>query len=331
MVKENLHEHPAVKAWLELDSTQQRPSAVTALYDAKRAGRKTKQKKKSAVYKLESASNTGAAVVAKGCRIATGRTERFIYERILPQLPVSSPTYHGSVEIDESLWLFLDYAGGVEWRIDDEAHLELAIQWLANMHSSSAQLDLLSQLPDRGPRYYRSQLEKARQRIERGRSNPRLQSSDIETLDRFIGQTELFDSRWPEIQGFCESRPVSLVHNDFISKNLHVRDTKNGPVLLPFDWEMSGRGVPAVDLSWMFVKAPDRAIAKYHEQMRHFDPNICLCDIAYMAALGTAFRISDAVEWASQDLLTEYPHKKISHFEKYTNRLASASTVLGWS
>lgn len=331
LLEESQLRHPAVSALLELDIACQEPAAVIALYDAKRAGRKTKLKKKSAVYKLVPASDNDTAIVAKRCRTASGKIERFIYDQILPQLPVSSPTYHGSVEIDGALWLFLDYADGVEWDIDNETHLDLAIHWLSNMHGSSAQLELLSQLPDRGPHYYQSQLDKASQRLIQAHSNPDLQPSDVEILNGFIKQTELLSSRWAEIQQFCQSMPASLIHNDFISKNLHVCDLKSGPVLLPFDWEMSGKGMPATDLSWMFVKAPEGTIAKHHKQMRLFNPNIDLCDIEYMAAVGTVFRISDAVEWASHDLLTEYPRRKISHFEKYTNRLARVSVALGWT
>lgn len=331
MVEESPLEHPAVAAWLALDSTHRRPDSVFALFDAISSRKKPKVKKKSAVYRLVSAASAGSDIVAKRCSSATAQLERVIYEEVLAELPVSSLKYFGSVDTSDGFWLFLDYAHGVEWRFENETHLELAIQWLARMHYGSAQLDSISQLPDRGPSYYRSQLDKAEKRIADSYSNPALRSSDTKILDHMIEQTERIDPHWPEIQSFCQSMPVALVHNDFARKNVHVRDTEIGPVLLPFDWEMSGKGVPAVDLNWMFLKAPASTVGRYHDQIRDLDSKINRGDVEYMALIGAIFRTLDAIEWSSHHLITPYPLKQVSCIKKYTERLKSAYAALGWS
>jgi hypothetical protein len=331
MMKEDPDGHPAVDAWLTLGVGKRKPGNISALYAAKLANSKNKDQRKSAVYRLDGIGREGSSIVAKSCNPKTANLERIIYERILPQLPVSSLRYYGHVEMGECHWLFLEYARGVEWKIDDRTHVELAIQWLAEMHGSSAELDALSLLPYRGPRYYLSQLTTARQRIQESVSNPALTPADIEMLDDFLSCSGLLESHWKDIETFCATMPETLVHNDFVNKNVHVRTTKAGPVLRAFDWEMSGRGVPATDLSWIFRYAPNTTITRYWERLREFDTDVDLQDIEYLVILGAIFRVLDAVEWASQGLLTECPHKKIHSTTYYTDRLKRAYHALGWS
>jgi aminoglycoside phosphotransferase (APT) family kinase protein len=235
------------------------------------------------------------------------------------------------METSDSHWLFLEYAGGVEWNRDIRAHRDLAARWLAEMHGSSAHLEPLSQLPGRGPDYYLSQLTTARQRILENVSNPALDAEGRRILDEFIACSGLLETRWKEIEAFCESVPETLVHNDFLSKNAHVHDTNAGPALLVFDWEMSGRGIPATDLFWMFQQVPDATITRYWEHLRQFNSHITLQEIEYLAILGAIFRITDAVEWVSQYLLTEYPDRKMHHTRLHTERLKLAFQALGWS
>ena len=318
-------------AWLTLNAGNRKPVSVASLYAASVANRLNRDRRKSSVYKLEGAGQSGASIVAKLCNPETAGLERVIYERILPRLPVSSLHYYGHVVSGESHWLFLEYANGDEWKIDDKRHLELAIRWLAEMHDSAAHLDACSLLPGRGPDYYLSQLTIARQRIVENISSPALDAASTRILDEFIACSSLMEARWKEVETFCKSVPETLVHNDFLGKNVHVRNTNSGPVLLVFDWEMSGRGVPATDLFWLFQHAPETGITEYWEQRKRFNTRIALQDIEYLVALGAMFRVMDSVEWLSQYLLTEYPNRKIDHTRVHTDRLKHAFHVLGWT
>lgn len=331
LATENPDRHPAADAWLTLDPGNRKPGNVFSLYATSLVTRKNKDKRKSAVYRLDGAGHGGASIVAKLCNPKTAGLERVIYEHILPRLPVSSLQYYGHVETGNSHWLFLEYANGVECKRDDRAHLELATQWLAEMHGCSACIDTLSLLPCRGPDYYLSQLTTARQRILENLSNPALDAASTDILDKFIACSHLLEARWDEIEAFCEMVPETLVHNDFSGKNVHVRDTNSGPVLLVFDWEMSGRGVPATDLFCMFQQAPDANITRYWEHLRKFNTSIALQDIEYLVILGAIFRAMDAVEWVSRNLSTEYPNKKIHHTMLHTDSLKQAFHALGWS
>ena len=324
-------QHPAVDAWLTLNSGNRRPGSVASLYASSLAGRKNRDRRKSSAYSLDSAGLGGGSVVAKLCDPKTAGIERNIYEHILPQLPISSLHYYGHVETGGAHWLFLEHAGGVEWEIENRIHLELAIHWMAEMHGNSAHLDTLSLLPYRGPGYYLSQLTAARQRMMGSVFNPALTPANIGILEEFITSSGLLEKHWEEIEAFCATMPETLVHNDFVSKNVHVRMKNSRPVLLAFDWEMSGRGVPAVDLYWFFQHAPDGYITRYWEHMRRFNKNIGLRDIEKLAILGAIFRIMDAVEWVSQYLLTDTPDRKIHHTRLHTDRLKHACHALGWS
>jgi aminoglycoside phosphotransferase (APT) family kinase protein len=143
--------------------------------------------------------------------------------------------------------------------------------------------------------------------------------------------SSLLQARWEEVGAFCKTVPETLVHNDFLGKNVHVRNTKSGLELLVFDWEMSGRGIPASDLFWLFEHAPEASITRYWEQRRQFDTGIALQDIEYLFVLGAMFRVMDAVEWVSHYLLTAYPNRKIDHTRVHTDRLKHAYHVLGWT
>jgi aminoglycoside phosphotransferase (APT) family kinase protein len=56
------------------------------------------------------------------------------------------------------------------------------------------------------------------------------------------------EARWGSIEEICRDSPSTLVHGDLAPKNLRFR-MKDGKVsVLPFDWEIAGWGVPAVDL-----------------------------------------------------------------------------------
>src|SRR5436190_5968800 len=77
----NLAEHRAVKAWSQLEPERIEPETIDVL-------RLTR--KKSAVYRMNGVSPTGAAVIAKRCRTTTTLIERLIYETVLSRL--SLPT-----------------------------------------------------------------------------------------------------------------------------------------------------------------------------------------------------------------------------------------------
>jgi aminoglycoside phosphotransferase (APT) family kinase protein len=123
--------------------------------------------------------------------------------------------------------------------------------------------------------------------------------------------------------------PRTLVHGDFIKRNLRVRPVETGPDLLPFDWEDSGWGVPAVDLAWRPLGASADLIA-YWEVVRHHWPGVDLPTVRRWAALGTLFRSLAGADWDAPKLATPWVQKGVMRLTIYQDALADALRALGW-
>src|SRR5262245_1449710 len=234
-------EHPAALAWgeLQLGRVRRGPSEVHTL----------RLKRKSAVYRLGGAGPGGSAVIAKRCPRATARLEYAVYAEVLPHLPVSALRCYGLVEEDgQSGWLFLEDAGGEEYSPHLGGQRALAGRWLGLLHTAAARVLAAARLPDRGPGYYLEHLRSARDTIGRNRTNPALGAGDRAVLRALLTHCDAVEARWEQVREDCDRMPRTLVHGDFVVKNVHVRPGWEGLALLPFDWEVAGWGVPAPDL-----------------------------------------------------------------------------------
>src|SRR3990170_1030078 len=85
IIRSNLLEHPAVKAWSELLPERIEPESVEIL----------RERKGSAIYRLEGVGLAGSVVIAKRCRQADAVIEQTIYEEVLRHLPISVIHYYG--------------------------------------------------------------------------------------------------------------------------------------------------------------------------------------------------------------------------------------------
>src|ERR671923_2217830 len=81
-------DHPATQAWAMLAPGRPDPAAVTRL----------KGRAKGKVYRLEGVGPRGSNVIAKRSSRARILRERVMYERVLPELPISRVRYYGSVD-----------------------------------------------------------------------------------------------------------------------------------------------------------------------------------------------------------------------------------------
>src|SRR5439155_1430320 len=90
--QEILLAHPAVQAWQRLNPERVVPDRITPA-----KFKPNKPRPNLTVYRLEGIGADGAAVIAKRCTRESGRIERTVYERILPQVPLAGPRYYGTV------------------------------------------------------------------------------------------------------------------------------------------------------------------------------------------------------------------------------------------
>lgn len=321
----NLVDHPATKAWYELGLDRIEPEAIVAL----------KEHDKSAVYRLEGVGPAGGCIIGKRCKRATATVERVIYEEILPCLPIPALHYYGFIEESEEefCWLFLEDAHGDEFSPCLEVHRTLAARWVATMHISAADIVDPEWLPDRGPAYYLRQLQLTSNIFRQSFNNPRLNRDQITVLKAILARYEFLESRWGQISSLSDSVPRTLVHGDFVAKNMFVCNSKTGPTLLPFDWENAGYGVIFVDLAQSppstieFSANPD--IGAYWAVVRNYWPDIKIRDLERLANFGTLLRLLEAINWIAERLSLEWIEKPVSIIDVYECWLAEVIQTLG--
>jgi hypothetical protein len=321
--REQVPEHPAVRAWARLQPGYAEPAALWSL----------KATRKSQVYRLAGAGPGGAAVIAKSGRDDTAGYEHLLYERVLARLPVTTLSSYGYVpsEDGKGSWLFLEDARGEEYSPGCDDHRELAARWLAEMHIAAQDRGLCALLPDRGERHYRQQLQSARATIHSNFSNPALARHDRTTLENLLEQLEEVESRWVRVVDFCRELPCTLVHGDFVGKNLRVRcDARH--TLLVFDWEMAGWGVPAADLAPYCLEESDCPanpdVALYWAAVRNSWPALGPQGCGRLVYLGRLFRYLAAIQWASPWLEYAWVERPMRCLRDYAVGLTQAIQAL---
>jgi hypothetical protein len=290
-----LLEHPAVKAWNELQPARVEPESLEIL----------QEHKKAAVYRLIGVGPRGVAVIAKRCLMATARIERTIYEEVLPHLPIPAPHYYGFLEEDDAFcWLFLEDAGKERLSPLIEEHRVLAARWLGLMHASAARVTAAARLPDGGPNRYLEHLKSAREAILNNLTNPALGAGDMVILNNIVAHCDLLESRWCEVEKCCAEAPSTLVHGDFRPKNIYVRTDRAGTNFFTVDWETAGWGVPAADLAPSRGRLPVHQIdiAAYWSIVHEHWPHLPLHSVERLALVGRIFRRLAAIYWESRSL-----------------------------
>ena len=320
--------HPAVVAWRRLGTGMPKVQAVAGVERHPRVP-------KSSVYRLHVVGESGAAVIAKQCERQYGEIERTIYELVLPHLPVSYPRFLGMAEDDDGLscWLFIEDAGDEAYSPNISQHRTMAGRWLAAMHSSATLLPSLSHLPDRSPTHYLRHLRSAKDSIRENLHNPALNKEQQRHLQRIVSRCQFVEHEWQRVEQFCRGMPETLVHGDFVGKNVRLRSDATGTEILPFDWEHAGRGVPAVDLaqaafpSTTFLANPDLdayCAAVQWDSLRSEA-------VQLLAVYGTVFRCLAALHWESRRLAYEWVEWPVKNMILYEAELVEAVKAAGWS
>src|SRR6266705_1334523 len=326
ILPENLLEHRAVKAWSQLEPERTEPEAIAVL-------RLTR--KKSAVYRMAGVGPTGAAVVAKRCRTTTAIVERLIYEEVLSSLSLPALGCYGFVPEPggEFCWLFLEDAGTHEYSPDNAEHRALAGRWLGAVHRVARVAGLQAQLPDRGLSHYLQRLRTSRAELLQRVGNPVLSAADVAVLQTVVAQFDMIEAHWAEVERFSDSLPPTLVHGDFVIRNLRVRPGANGLALLVYDWEMAGWGFPATDLAQ--VQSCARAdLDAYYPELRQDFPQLDVRDIQRMRDYGNLLRVLDGMFWATIIMTGDdckYLHKPLRTIRVYEPQMAAALRALDWS
>ena len=312
-------ERRAVSAWKELAEGNAQPPIITRLYDRK----KEKPKKKSAVFRLHGVGVRGGNVIAKRCRHSTASVERKVYEEILPALPVPTLRFYGfNVDPDPNFaWLFIEDAGDQKFFPREATHRIAAAQWFAVMHTVARRLRATRELPERGTKHFFAHLENGRARIAENLSNPSLTNENRSELGKLLHHFDRLQSRWRSVEETCSQMPETLVHADCTMKNIRVRAEGDGLVFLPFDWEVAGWGVYAVDLLENRM-----SVDIYSSLIRKTWPTVDTDCVEMAVRMGRLFRCLAAISWCAESLPYALLEETMTNMQIYRLRL---SEVIG--
>jgi len=326
LLPERLVEHRAVQAWSQLQPERAEPERIEIL----------KRRLKSAVYRLAGVGPDGSAVIAKKCFASTASVEWKIYEELLPRLPLPALRCLGFVnEMEgEYSWLFLQEAEGREYSPLSQADRALAGQWLGTLHCAASRAVLGACLPSREPSHYLHLLRSSRAAVLKLLANPAVPDEDLAAIRAVAAWCDVIESHWGALEDLCGSLPRTVVHGDFVIKNVRVRSTAKSAALLVFDWEVAGWGVPATDLAQLTGRTVSPDLAAYVSVMEEHGMGIGMRAARRVAECGKFFRLIDGISWACQWAVDDsylFLMKPISVLRSYEERLAETLHVAEWA
>src|SRR5881396_85742 len=323
---DNLLDHRAVRAWAALKPVRVEPEGIEIL----------KLRDKCAVYRLGGVGPDGSAVIAKRCRRPACLVERIIYERLFARQLVPALRWYGFLEEPDNVhsWLFLEDAGTGTYLPPCAEHRALAGRWLGTTHAAAAKEQGLElELPDRGPVHFLKRLQVSREELVRHFENPALREDGIRMLKALVGDLDVLEGHWREVEKVCQDEPRTIVHGDFVIKNVRVRTTVGSTSLLVFDWENAGWGVPCTDLAQLTDRTVSPDLDSYASALRGSWPRVSDVRVRELAECGRFFRLLDEIGWESP-LLTFGPYrfvvKPASRLRVYQEQLHQALLAVGW-
>ena len=302
-----LRTHPAVMAWVAVTGRGRAPDSLALLGESVVPPVVT--------YRLGGVGEGGGAVVARRAPADVILLERTIYERVLPQVPVTAPRYYGSCLDGAAGWLFIEDVGEARCSPAVPDHLALAGRWVATLHVAAARLGGPDGLPESGPPRYLRHLRAARAKIHACLGRWHLASSEIEVLVALLALSDVIESRWAHIEAGCLGAPATLVHGHFRPERAALRIDRDGvPSLLPMHWERAGWGPPSVDLTRIDVAA-------YWNVVHDDWPGVDLSTVRRLAATGRVLEAIAAADWACESL-------QLEHVESRSTTVADLAVLL---
>jgi ATP-binding cassette subfamily B protein len=325
--------HHAVLAWSLLRGHERLPDAVEVLKIG-RAGR-------TYAYRLCGLGPGGGGVIVKCASARALEFERLIYQDVLPSLPLPSLHCYGYVEAGSTAWLFLEDADQNSMIPPADRQPADLAQWLGELHISAAGMSAGPRLPDRSPSHYLGHLQDSQTLIGSNLSHPAFNSEDRLLAEQILLDLAGIEARWASIEDICRDSPRTLVHGDLVPRNLRFRMKHRRVMVLPFDWEIAGWGVTAVDLEVLrgsgqwgqvgfgLADPDDSAVHAYVSAVRATWPQMDVDRVRRLARIGYVFRLLASVSWAAQGLRYEWIKRSWRYLTHYESDLRTVATR-GW-
>jgi thiamine kinase-like enzyme len=309
-ITDDLERHPAVVAWRQVEPRPGRPTLIEVL---------KRERHGSAVLRISGVAGSGRRVVAKRRPQALAGVELRLYTELLPTVSIRRLELFGFVPEDGYAWLFLEDAGDVRYTPELPEHGALAAEWLAGLHTGAA---FAEWLPRTGLAYFRTQVEAARAGVRAGLGHAGMTSSDLDVLRSILAKLDRVEELWPELEAALTGMPETLVHGDFVPKNVRVRATPSGAELIAFDWETAGWASPAADLA--LLPGNGSASGAYHEHVVGSWPGVQRADVDRLRRVGTVLRLIHAVHWETRSFEYQWIERAMRHLAAYDRYLEQA-------
>jgi hypothetical protein len=322
-----LPDHVAVLAWSQLGPERVEPEGIEML---------KRKRGKSEVYRLSGVGPNGTAVIAKRCPAGNAMVERLVHEELLGTLGLPTLRLYGAVPEPggDYCWLFLEDGGAETYSAANRQHQELAARWLAGLHQARFSTTFAETLPARGGAHYLGRLRWTRDRLEVRLHDAPFDCEHQALMRTVLAAIESVDAHWPELEQCCDAWPATLIHGDFVGKNLRLRPGIGGPALLVFDWEMGGWGARATDLAHVSDRTANPDLQAYCEALREQDPRVRFKDIERLGACGSLLRVLDEISWEAETMVDNTYRvilKPIMSIKEYEPQLAATVRALEWS
>lgn len=314
MAAKDLVAHPAVREWHRATGLDGTPESIEVF----------REQSVTRVYRIRGLGPGHSSVFAKHTTRGAVETERTVYERILPCLPLTVPRYYGSLVDGAVGWVFLEDVGDERYSRDDPEHLAMAARWVATLHTLAADIPDARKLPDGGPTRYLEHLRSGRRKVLSTLETWPYPAAEAEVLDSLLRELDAVERRWPWIEASCRSAPHTVVHGDFRPKNAYLRDNGRGLSLFPIDWETGGFGPPMLDLRKIDLET-------YGSLVREVWPEVGSETVERFAQLGHVLGTLAAVDWECESLASRKilgRHYAVLMLEHYCDRLINLERTL---
>jgi thiamine kinase-like enzyme len=318
VLERGLDRHPAYLSWRSAVGNGRAPTSIELLKPEKR---------KSAVYRLRGLGHGSLPVVAKRCPPGTLAAEVRLYREVLPSIELPGLEIHAYVEeFDGFDWLFLEDAGETWYSRRSPEHRVLAVDWLARLHAGAS--PGVEWLQETGVEYFRSILDSAQEGLGRALQHAALSESDREVLMRILASLGRVEEEWHRVEDTCADMPSTLVHGDFVPKNVRVRRRGRRSELVVFDWETAGVALPAVDLA--MLRSGEVHRRRYLAIVSDTWPGLRRRDLEKLEGAGALFRLLHEIYWENRSFAYAWVERAMRKMTGYEEQLRVLVAEGGW-
>ncbi len=263
----------------------------------------------------------GGAAIAKRCSQKKAKIEEAVYHTLLCGVRselVRTPRYYGAMRESrgEQWWMFTEELKGRSFNEDNAADRALAAQWLATVHGHAATKKPPPGFPDGCHLRARSRLTVVLSGLDDIRDKPGASEAQRRIFSQLAQECERVVQGWKSIEELCGRFPHTLVHGDFVPKNLRICHSEFGNSLGVFDWGSSGWGAPATDLVRVDLETYRQALGdSASDSGRH---------LKALRDLGLLYRCVAAVYWELAHLRSSsFPGRSVANLAAYLEGIRS--------